>query len=130
MDNNSELYDGIDFDAINERLAKNAILLKRLEDDGNIEIKVQVAYFNEIEEDERLSPDEGGFSKIELYNVQPGRLVKVIYGGESFWVQIVDVLEINKQKVYVGIVDNDLDFDDINYQSVVFVKPNHIINIW
>lgn len=48
------------------------------------------------------------------------------YGGERFWVEIVEVREDGQ---YVGRVDNDLeDYWEINFNDLFLFEPKHIMD--
>jgi hypothetical protein len=131
MKADSDIFSDVDFDAIDALIAENIAQREDMENGYDCEIIVHEFDFVDGEKMNRLHPDTFEIpSQIERYGVQPGNFVKVIFEADRFWVEVVEVQKVEKEKTYIGFVDNALMNDKVNYQSLVVIKPKHIISIY
>jgi len=59
-------------------------------------------------------------------NYEDGTYAKALVGGERFWIKDVKPSEDGEIGVYVGVIDNDLCFEDVHglaCNDVVSFKP-------
>jgi hypothetical protein len=101
----------------------------------------EIELFNDFVDGEKMNryyPDTFYIPlKSERESIESQTCVKVMCDfGERFWVRIVAANKCKGKKVYLGVVDNFLvtpavsgQTIHINYGSMVFVEPKHIIDI-